>query len=200
MQILLSCGSVDAKTLDGYVVRLKADFADAGKTPLPDVFKKINGGIRRFSLEIRSLRLKDDADEWVVHHGLVNTEDDEVSKAHGIKHVFDETELRFFSVRLLPKLVEQRYMNTDDVTALMPKDAAKTKEKVHLLLERMERFKWLSRGGDKGYWELGPRSYLELRAHMETILKNTLDDDVSDEQRDADFAEAKAALPQIIYY
>ena len=199
MQILLSCGLLDSKTLDGYVVRLKADFADAGKVPLIDLFKKINGGIRRFSMEIRSIRLKDDADEWVMYYGLVNTEDDDVAKAHGIKHIFDETELRFFSTKLLPKLLEQRYMNTDDVTALEVGSKA-AKEKVHVLLERMEHSKWLSRGGDKGYWELGPRSYLELRSHMETILKNMLDDDASDAQRDEAYADAKNALPQIVYY
>lgn len=198
MQILLYCGSIDSKALDGYVARLKKDFADAGSVPLADTLKRINVGIRKFSLELRSMRSKDD-DEWVTYYGLVNTEDDDISKAHGIKHIFDELELRFFSTKLMPKLMEQKYMSTDDVTSL--ESVADKKAKVHSLLPRLEAAKWLSRGNDKGYWELGPRAFLELKSHLESLLRmQGQDEDVSEEQRAADFDEAKAQLPQILYY
>ena len=47
------------------------------------------------SVEIKSVALKDLDGNWVYYHGVVNTEDDLVSKDHGSR--FSTSELKFFA-------------------------------------------------------------------------------------------------------
>ena len=200
VQILLACGTVDSKTFEGLLARIKGDFDDAHvDSPLEDTFKRINNSIRKFSLEVRSVRLKNDEGVWVIYYGLVNNEDDFVAKQNGMLGTFDEAELRFFSTKLLPKIVSSRYLTTGEVSELVSKNGGLTKSKVHDLLNRLRSSLWLS-SSDRGFWELGPRTYLELRSNVEGIMQNGLDDSLSQEERQAQLTELKETLPQVIYF
>ena len=200
VQILLACGTVDSKTFEGLLARIKGDFDDVHvDSPLEDTFKRINNSIRKFSLEVRSVRLKNDEGAWVIYYGLVNNEDDFVAKQNGMLGTFDEAELRFFSTKLLPKIVSSRYLTTGEVSELVPKNGGLTKSKVHDLLNRLRSSLWLS-SSDRGFWELGPRTYLELRSNVEGIMQNGLDDSLSQEERQAQLTELKETLPQVIYF
>jgi Nse1 non-SMC component of SMC5-6 complex len=118
--------------------RIKGDFADAQvDAPLEDTFKRMNNALRKCSMEIRSVRQKDDEGRWEVFYGLVNTEEDFVAKEYGIKGAFEDGELRFFSNKLLPKLVSNKYLTTGEVNELVSKGNSLSKSKVHDLLVRL---------------------------------------------------------------
>lgn len=201
LQILLSCGSLESKEFEAYLEKIKPDFSMIIPNPEPalsETLKKINNSIRKLSLEIRSMRSKNDEGEWITTFGLVNTEADFVMKDHGMREQFEDSELRFFSIKLLPKLVTSKYLTTDEVEELMP--IGMTKSKMNSLLKRLALTKWLSRSDDKGFWELGPRSFIELRSNLESIMKDSLDENLDDTERNAQLTELKASLPQILYY
>jgi hypothetical protein len=172
-----------------------------GRDPRPelaDTFKRINNAMRTFSFEVRSVRSKNDADEWVTHFGLVNTEEDNVMKEHGIKNQYEDAHIRFFSTKLLPEFTLNKYLSTDEVNRLMPSGTVKSK--IHEFLERLAEDKWLSRSGDKGFWELGPRSFLELRGQLESIMRDSIDETLDAAERTRQYEERKNELPQILYY
>jgi hypothetical protein len=199
VQILLSCGAVEEKALGKLLTRIEGDFLGGAPRPdLLDTFKRINNNMRAFSLEVRSVRSKNDGDEWVTHFGLMNTEEDNVMKEHGVKNQYDDAQIRFFSTKLLPEFTLNKYLSTDEVNKLMPSGTVKSK--MHEFLERLAEDKWLSRSGDRGFWELGPRSFLELRGHMESILRDSIDGDLDAAERARLYEERKNELPQILYY
>ena len=198
VQILLSCGAVEEKTLGKLLTRIEGDFLGAPRPELADTFKRINNAMRTFSFEVRSVRSKNDADEWVTHFGLVNTEEDNVMKEHGIKNQYEDAHIRFFSTKLLPEFTLNKYLSTDEVNRLMPSGTVKSK--IHEFLERLAEDKWLSRSGDKGFWELGPRSFLELRGQLESIMRDSIDETLDAAERTRQYEERKNELPQILYY
>jgi len=202
-QLLLGCGTVESKAFDMMLERIKGDFVgQPGVTiPLETLFSKINESLRKFSMEIRSVRSKTEEGDWIAHYGLVNTEEDFVSKDHGMKGIHEENELRFFSSKLLPKIVASKYLTTGEVNELLTKGPGSlSKSKVHDLLIRLRSEMWLS-SSDRGFWELGPRSYLELRSHIENIMKQGIDDvNLSEEEQNKLLAEEKESLPQVLYY
>jgi hypothetical protein len=200
-QLLLASGTIESKAFEELLGRIKEDFGSAPvDAPLEDTFKRINTQLRKSSMEIRSVRSKNDEGVWIVYYGLVNTEEDFVSKEHGMRGVFDEAELRFFSTKLLPKIVSSKYLTTGEVNDLVPKSGGGlSKARVHELLTRLRAAQWLG-SSDRGFWELGPRTFLELRSHVESILKDSLDENLNEEERAKQLAELKEELPQVIYF
>ena len=67
-------------------------------------------------------------------------------------------------------------------------------------LARMEREGWLKRDANSGYWVVGPRSHIELRALMEQILLDSIDAGEDQDEYAQLRAEALGKLPQLMFH
>lgn len=189
-QLLVAKGFVSDDDLNNYVEQIKPDFEHHDQ-PTSDMFKKLNQSLRNMSLEIKSVRVQDSVDKnvWRFYHGVVNIEEDFVSKEYG--NQFTPEELKFFSSLAL-KLLEIKYMSTDDVLYLKNKKHGADAQ-LDRLLERLKAQGWLALD-DSSYWILGVRTYLELRSYLESMLQSGAEED------DPDVVELINRMPQNIVY
>ncbi len=92
-------------------------------------------------------------------------------------------------------LVERRFISSrevHDVIKLPSKDI--TRADVAELVDRFGKDGWLMRDA-RGFWELGPRSFLEMSAHISDLVA------ALEENESSSAAHLKASdLPQIIMY
>ena len=90
--------------------KLDADFDYNSNVPVADRFKEINHGIKDFSLEVKSVVVKDDDGVRFYYHGITNIGEDTVARESGSR--FSATELKFFfeiAIRLT-EVFEFRYL------------------------------------------------------------------------------------------
>lgn len=201
LQILLAHKCLEEDDLVKYVDYIKNDYLGASATySLRDIFAAINPKLRDLSLEIKSVAIKkDDSNAFTYYHGVVNNEEDYVSKEHG--NYFDTQELKYFSM-VVTRLLSAKSYSTSDIIAFKPYSAW-TNQRIHHFLDRLIRDKWLTRN-DRNHIVIGPRSYLELRSYLETALQNkqTGDEEDADNEpeNDADIQTLIHSLPSNILY
>ena len=198
---------VNLLTANGYLrdsellekLELVKDDFNAGHISLPTIFRSLNANLRRFSMEIKSIHLTNSNNDRITYHGLVNTEEDFVSKEFGAP--FDAAELKYFTV-IVGKLLEVNFLSTADILGLWNIDKTK-KEQAQSFISKLESLGYLRRN-DANYLILGVKSHLELRFYLESVIQNTVDlDALDDAQREEKAAQIKALLddmPQIIVY
>ena len=178
---------------------------------LASIFTNVNENLKRSGLEVRTVVRREEAvyndvteavgndmqPKWVRYHGLANMEEDFISKEFGSS--LDEQEVKLFA-DLIPHLLEKGIMNVEDCERANTSKIHKSR--VSSVLKKLQEERWLGRESNTGYWELGIRSYLELKTHLESILLNSLplNDDVDAEKLKQLQNEAKDTLPQVILY
>lgn len=214
VQVLLAKHLVEENTLLEDAEKLKIDFPTTNAEPLDlaQMFTRMNKNLKRSGLEVRTVIKREDVEEddggmegadndvqtkWVKYHGLANIEEDFVSKEFGSS--LDEDEVKLFA-DLIPHLLEKSVMNIEDCERANTTKIQKSR--VSSVLKKLHEEGWLGRESNRGYWELGIRSYLELKAHFESILLSGLHvgDDTDAEKLQQRQNEAKDALPQVILY
>ena len=211
IQVLLARHLVEEEELLSIVERLKVDFPLNEAFDFETVFKRMNANLKRSGMEVRTVLKKqetnkdaDDAQvqsqqqiEWVKYHGVANVEDDFVAKEFG--STFDEQEIKLFA-DIIPILLRDKVMSYADVENANHSKIAKSH--VAAVLKKLHEEGWLGREQLRGYWELGIRSFLELKTHFESILVQVTP--IEDEWDDEKVAEAQAAakleLPTVIMY
>lgn len=178
---------------------IKPDFNTAGQQlSLPTMFKSINTKLRKFSMEIKSIHLTNSNNDRVTYHGIVNTEEDFVSKEYGSP--FEPAELKFFT-QIVNKLLEEKYLSTDDIADLRPLDKM-SRDKCAAFVAKLEAMGWLRRD-DSNYLILGVRTHLELRSYLEGVIMDSggeAEEGAREAERVAQLRSIVAELPQIIVY
>eukprot|EP01032_Pedospumella_encystans_P021921 gene21921-24856_t len=177
---------------------VKEDFS-VGQINLPTIFRSINGNLRKYAMEIKSIHLTNSNNDRITYHGLVNTEEDFVSKEYGAP--FDPVELKYFT-QIAGKLLEDNYLSTGDILDLRNADKIK-KDQAQSFIAKLETLGYLRRN-DANYLILGVRAHLELRSYLESVIMNAVDVDALEEtQREERMAHLRTVideLPQIIVY
>eukprot|EP01040_Poterioochromonas_malhamensis_P006531 gene6531-7031_t len=162
---------------------------------LKTIFKTMNRRLRPLSFEVKTVAFRStgsggkttanatagnsssrntssssSSDEWEYYHGLVNIEEDIVSKEFG--SVFTPLELKFFHL-LSIRLAMTQHLSTSDIVQLKSLDQNTfmklSSHDIHSLLQRLEVELWVQRN-DRGFYVLGPRSFLELQSYLKTTL------------------------------
>ena len=237
---ILSLGVVKDATLKDYVMRLRVDFPDVddNSADLNQMLRRINAAIQPFSLNVRTVVIDlpswhadanaavDDSDNdggerrrhqngqtiKQYYHGISNMEEDFVAKDFGSN--FKPPEIELFK-KILNHLINYRLMSIHEVNELNTVKTF-TQTDVRSTLQKLETAGWLSRDrNNKGYLEIGIRSYLELQSYFEAIIlaavesqitakeaarESSDDNDDNDDKAQAMIQAARAELPQIIIY
>ena len=181
-------------------IRRDCDVDQAVNLTPSTLFSAINAKIRKFSFEIKSINLTNSNNVRVMYHGMVNTEEDFVAKEFGSP--LDAMELKYFS-RIASKLLEKKYLSTDELSDLRPMDKMRRDEAL-TLISRLELLGWLRRN-DSNYMILGVRAHLELRSFFECLIMESVDLDGIESnkervEKEAQLKEWVAELPQIFVY
>lgn len=180
-QFLIALGVIEDGKLVELLENIIKDFPNEKLRPLKESFVRINSKLRPLSMEIKSVvKSKCSACDavtnvraticeacasttakhvWVYYHGIVNTEEDHVSKSEGSELTPDE--IKFFS-ELTLKLLESNYMSTDDVYRM--KSEKWSHSNTDIVLEKLRSKGWLQRD-ERSFWEIG-----ELRRFIMTAL------------------------------
>lgn len=199
VSILSNRGFIRDSELQEQVRFLRPDFRSSVQQPLSTMFQSINGKLRKYSMEVKSIHLANSNNERVTYHGLVNTEEDFVSKEFGSP--FDAVQLKFFA-KIVEKLLEEKYLSTDDIADLRNQDKLR-RDEAHTFVRQLESQGWLRRN-DTNYLVLGVRAHLELRSYLEGLIMDQADleelDKAEREQREAQLRGIIAEMPQIIVY
>jgi len=176
--------------------KLDSDFDYNNTVPVADRFREINHGIKDFSLEVKSVVLKDDDGVRVYYHGISNIGDDAVARDYGSR--FTATELKFF-FEIAVRLTEEKYLGTADIHRIQTHRGSVSE--TESFLSKLHAEGWITRN-DSNYWVLGVRTHLELRTQLEEALLQAAADEegqVADDRK-ADLQRLVASLPQIIIY
>jgi hypothetical protein len=199
VNILVMHGYLRDSELQDMIAYIKGDFPGQGNGPLSTMFRSINLQLRKFSMEVKSIHLTNSNNDRVTYHGIVNTEEDFVSKEFGAP--FDAIELKYFA-QIANKLLEDKYLSSDDIICLRPMDKIK-REQAHAFIAQLEGGGWLRRD-DSNYIVLGVRAQLELRAYLEGVVMDSADlEGLGEAERAAKTAQLRALveeMPQIIVY
>lgn len=191
-QLLIAHGYMEHSFLEECIEGIRDEFAPTDAL-LEDMFASINDNLRPLSMEVKTVSLSsDNSGERVKYHGIVNTEEDTVSKLHGSQ--FSAEELAAF-VAIVNKLLERKYLSSDDILSAVAKNI--NKQKLAVILNKLRSKGWLD-NDDTNYWILGVRTYLELKPYLESVLMNLGDD--ADELDREEAQQLVNALPQLIVY
>lgn len=216
VQVLLQKHIIEETALLDLIERLKKDFEGVeAAVDLSAWFGRINMNIRKAGMAVKTVTVKknverdmdveNDEEEaaaprsvWVKYHGIVNLEEDFVSKEYGTS--FGENEVKLFS-ELIPQLLDKKVLSMFDVETCTKEVNLPASRKAEVM-DDLEAEGWLQREGERGFWELGMRSYLELKTHMEAILVNgvPVEEGMDDDTIAKLQAEAKDALPTVLLY
>ncbi len=193
-QIVHAHGTVTSAAILACVKELNSVFEFFTEVLLHESFRRINASLRVFAIEIRSVVMFDaDKNERVIYHGVVNTEDDSLSKQLGSDYTV--AELNFFS-SICMKLVDEKFLSTTELVALdnfNPVQAG-------LFLAKLQASCWLQRD-ESNNWKLGSRTYLELRSFIENVIVSGVDDSVVNEAERRLLAQPEIGLlPQLLMY
>lgn len=152
-QLLIAHGTVENNKLEKLLEVIIKDFKGEKLQPLRNHFARINGNLRLLSMEIKSVRMQNtdssSSTKWLYHHGIVNTEEDAVSKDVGSEMSPDD--IKFFS-ELIIKLLELNYMSTDDVYRI--RHGQWTVSYTDGVLLKLITKGWLQRD-ERSFWEIG---------------------------------------------
>lgn len=199
LQLLIGHGYIKDSELVSSILLLEKEFSiDKHNRTIADIFHSINESVRHLSLEVKSVYITKANNERVMYHGLVNIEEDLVTQEFG-SH-FDASELNYFS-HIVTRMLEDRYLSSNDISHFKP--ARWNDSRVLPFLNKLENEGWLQRN-DSNYLILGVRSYLELRAYMESVIMSS--DDLEQltpaekEERTNELRNAINNMPQIILY
>jgi hypothetical protein len=221
VQVLLAKHIVEDSALLKLIETLKKDFGGMeGDIDLAATFTRINKQLKRAGMEVRSVTVKqkvenddDDIDVgnnddennmvWVKYHGISNSEEDLVSKEFGSS--FTEPEVKVFA-DIIPHLLKDDVMSYADVERAG--SASKlTRTHVADLLSRLESEGWMQREQNHGWWQLGLRSHLELKGHLESVLLSGLEQQQEEEATPLDGDELlkkqdelRDSLPTVLLY
>lgn len=152
-QLLIAHGTVENSKLEKLLELIIKDFKKEKLRPLRDHFARINGNLRLLSMEIKSVRIPNtdssSSTKWLHHHGIVNTEEDDVSKDVGSE--MSPEDLKFFS-DIIVKLLEVSNLSTDEVYGM--KGDKWTLSYTDSLLSKLILKGWLQRD-ERSFWEIG---------------------------------------------
>lgn len=185
-QILISQGSVEDSLLQSYIRRL-----GGGTFSCAEGFKKININLRKLSLEVRTVIMKGENNQRIQYHGIANMLEDLISNKNSTSYTTEE--ILFFR-DLIDKLLFSRELSSGDIR----RGEKMSESEKDALLERFRIDCWLQRSG-RGYWIIGPRTYLELRTYLEGVLRSIADDAGEGEELQA-MRDSLSKLPQILFY
>jgi Nse1 non-SMC component of SMC5-6 complex len=197
LQILISKGYVEDAALDTMMEALKPDFQSdpsvAGRKEA--IFGRINAEIGKYALEIKTMVQTVDATELspeqrVFYHVFTNVEEDFISKDFGVQ--LDVPQIKFFQ-DLVNHLVETKYASSQDIKALVFTPSTWNTVVLQHTLQKFSDMGYLRRD-DRNFWELGPRSYVELRPLLEDAIRHV------DDRTEEEIREVIADLPQVISY
>ena len=179
LQILIAYKVIEAPVLENIFKSLKIDYPDqSNNSTLADIFKKLNAHLRKLSLEIKSVVIKSTtSSEMIYFHGIVNIEDDFIATEFGSQ--FTDLEIEFIR-EIMNLLLDLKKIGINEIRNIPILPINKASNVVDKLLVD----KWLIRNS-VGYFEIGARSYLEIRQFLESELGKR---------------ENSNALPQVLYY
>ena len=211
VQVLLQKCIVEEGELLALIDRLKKDFECVENVDLPAWFARVNPQLKKAGMEIRSVTTKQEVqraidleeDEappqnvWVKYHGITNMKEDFVSKEYGSSFV--EAEIKLFS-EAIPIMLANGKMSIHEIEEL--KVAGISSSRAGETLEKLEAEAWLQREEGSGYWQLGIRSFLELKGYLEQLAVNAapVEEGMSDDAIAKLQNEAKDALPTVLMY
>lgn len=194
IQILFNFGILEDSKFKSFFDSIVQDYQTrypGYRPPLrDDLFKTINKQIRRFGIEIKTVIDRQDDENIILYHGIVNTEEDFTAKMHGGGN-FDQVEIEFFN-KLAIKLVLVGKFTTRDIEQSEATPLKWSSSEVGVVLEKLYAKKWLARD-NRNYWVLGLRTFLELRTFIEAILRDAGEGEDEDKFNLED-------LPQVIVY
>jgi hypothetical protein len=176
MQVLLARELISDANLRDAIAMLR-DEAIRLRKPLPasvlpaDIFRRLNAELRIYSMEVKSVR---DFDA-TFYHSIVNTEEDFVAKLYG--YDFDEKGIRFFR-SLLSKLVASK-QSTDEIQRDL-KGTNLNHAEIESALTKLNESNYIRRD-HRGFWELGLKSHMELRAAIEDSIHSYEDEEKESE-------------------
>jgi hypothetical protein len=150
----------------------------------------------------------------IKYHGIVNLEEDYCSKEFGSQ--LSKIECKLFSC-MLPILVARMLPDTESRVVKegmsiaeiedLPRKGALAKEFADLqgsnklnagkMMQVLEEEAWVRRHEDTGYYILGLRSHLELKGHLEAIMKDQFDADTPQAEIDTQLSRC---LRQVVLY
>lgn len=201
-QVIHAHGIIEASKLVELLEKIDPSFDSSGQA-VKDMFKRINGKIRAFSLEIKSVvQFEDGEDDGSagarsIFHGIVNTEDDHNSKEFGSD--FSAQELKFVSA-ILEKLLEQKFLSSQELIDLCPVNVFNGNAQLASnFLAKLQGQCWLQRDPHNN-WIIGSRSFLELRGFLESVITPGVDGEDLDAATQQEIQEELARLPQILMY
>ena len=180
LQILIAYRAVESVVFDEHLECLRRDYPNqANNLTTSDIFKRINVHLRKISLEIKTVVIRSD-DERKSYHGVVNTGEDSIATEFG--STFSEAELDFART-IISGLIDMKQIGTTEIRNLtQPNQKPYASNVIDALVEE----RWIVRNV-RGYFELGPRSFLEIRPFLEAETAKQP-------------AESSVSLPQILFY
>lgn len=161
-QIIISHGFVRDEDIKSHIIKIMGN-DNVLHDGIGGLFQRINQNLRKLSFEIKSVVLKDTNGTHSTFHGFVNTLDDNISKSFGSS--FTVSEVKFFE-KICVEILEKKCLNTNDIVTLKENHQVVNHDQ---FLDKLLSQGWL-RKNESNYWELGVKSYLELRTHFESIL------------------------------
>ena len=186
IQLLIAHGIVENSILESEIEAIRKDFRNEKVRPLRESFIRINVKLRKLSLEIKSIIKSKCVGcesitniraaicegcsdplarcEWVHYHGIVNNEEDFVSKEVGTE--LKPEEIRFFA-GLTQKLLERNYVSTDEIYSI--RNDKWINSDTDVVLEKLRAKCWLQRD-DRSFWEIGKYSRKILEVSDELLM------------------------------
>ena len=195
LQVVMMAGIIKDTDLRKYYMDICIDLGvgDEGNAPFSDVFNDINLSLKPFYFEIKTVVVREyETNQRVYYHGFTNTQDDAVAKNYGGK--LTDKEVTMYR-HILDQLVVDHQLSTADVALTVRELSAGIgtvrNDELQKTLQSLLQQGWLERN-DRNFWEVGPRAYLELRGHIEGVMRANLEAAALEEQL--------AQLPQILFY
>lgn len=193
IQILFAYGIVEDCVLEGMVNVIHQEHSSSTRNPskkIKDMFRRINTNLNLVSLNVKSVVVRDDEnDVFKYYHGIANIDEDKIAIEYGT--TFSTQLVKFFTI-LMENFIDHKTLSTGDIHELKPSTFNGTMSDIDNFVSLLELQKWIKRN-DRGYYEFGYRSYLELKPCIENIIDTSSDDSI-------DVNELKAKLPQVILY
>lgn len=160
------------------------------------LFQKFNKKLRMLNFEIKTVVFRNSQNQTQQYHGLVNLEDDFVSKEYGSP--FSPHETKFF-VEIISLLISQDKISSAEAMEIKPEKW--TNADVNSFLSKLTHENWLL-FDERSYIVIGPRTQLELRSLIENTINEVIDNNssLSEQEKTNEIEDRLKKLPQIILY
>lgn len=185
LQILVAHKVLEHDRLKLILDDIKSDFPQATDITIEESFRRINTRMRIQNLEIKTVIFQESPGNSKRFHCLTNVSDDLIAQKFGSKLTPDE--ISFFKTVAF-YVLDSDFIGQTEIEEMKPKGF--DNQAIGALMNKFVYEKWFQRNA-RGYWELAPRSYAELRTAFEANIFET-------DENDADTRISK--LPQIIFY